>query len=157
MRLSPKNRFKKLVAINFDFINTDLLKICLEVVSATFLLVFLSLKESTCETRKNVFYSNLKAFFVLEKIKNSNFVTSSNALAWNKKYTLVNNLESKHSLLMKFGQFMSYYKRKKFMKKFHQNCDLKTGSRLFCICYELSKTSTGKWNFLNNLCRSDMH
>ena len=79
MRLSPKNRFKKLVAINVDFINTDLLKICLEVVSATFLLVFLSLKESTCETRKNLFYSNLKAFFVLEKIKNSNFVTSSNA------------------------------------------------------------------------------
>ena len=46
--------------------------------------LFLSLKESTCETRKNVFYSNLKAFFVLKKIKFKNFryssfVTSSNA------------------------------------------------------------------------------
>ena len=30
---------------------------------------------------------------------------------------LLNNLGSKHSLLMKFGQFMSYYKRKKFIKK----------------------------------------
>ena len=39
----------------------------LKVVSATFLLVcFVSLKESTCETRKNVFYFSLKALFVLE-------------------------------------------------------------------------------------------
>ena len=31
--------------------------------------LFLSLKESTCETRKNVFYFTSKAFFVFEKIK----------------------------------------------------------------------------------------
>ena len=45
--------------------------VCLEVVSFIFLLVcFLSLKESTCETRKNVFYFTLKAaFLVIEKIK----------------------------------------------------------------------------------------
>ena len=43
---------------------------CLKVVSATFLPVcFLSLKESTCETRKNVFYFTSKALFVHEKIK----------------------------------------------------------------------------------------
>ena len=42
----------------------------LKVVSAKFLLVcFLHLKESTCETRKNVFYYTSKAFFVLEIIK----------------------------------------------------------------------------------------
>ena len=42
----------------------------LKIVSATFLLVyFVSLKESTCETRKNVFYFTLKAIFVLEIIK----------------------------------------------------------------------------------------
>ena len=42
----------------------------LKVVSATFLLVcFSSLKESTCETRKNVFCFTSKALFVLEKIK----------------------------------------------------------------------------------------
>ena len=34
----------------------------------------------------------------------------------------MNNQESKHSLLMKFGQFMSYYKRKN-IEKFHKNCD----------------------------------
>ena len=42
----------------------------LMVVSTTFLLVcFLCLKGSTCETRKNVFYFTLKAFFVPEIIK----------------------------------------------------------------------------------------
>ena len=62
-----------------------ILEYSLKVVSATFLLVcFLSLKESTCETRKNVFYFTSKALFVLEKIKFqyfrlSNFMTSSNA------------------------------------------------------------------------------
>ena len=42
----------------------------LKVVSATFLLVcFLSLKESTNETSKNIFFLNSKALFALEKIK----------------------------------------------------------------------------------------
>ena len=42
----------------------------LKVVSATFVLVcFLSLNESTFQTRKNVFYFTSKALFVLEKIK----------------------------------------------------------------------------------------
>ena len=45
-------------------------QILLKVGSATFLLVcFLSLNESTCQTRKNVFYFTSKAFFILEKIK----------------------------------------------------------------------------------------
>ena len=33
-------------------------------------------------------------------------MTSSNAQAWNAKYILLNNLGSKCSLVMKFGQFM---------------------------------------------------
>ena len=42
----------------------------LKVASATFLLVcFLSLKESICETRKNIFYFTSKALFFLEKNK----------------------------------------------------------------------------------------
>ena len=42
----------------------------LKVVSVIFLLVcFLSLKETSCKTRKNVFYFISKALFVLEKIK----------------------------------------------------------------------------------------
>ena len=42
----------------------------LKAVSTTFLLVcFVCLKDSTCETSKNVFYFTLKALFVLEIIK----------------------------------------------------------------------------------------
>ena len=58
---------------------------------------------------------------------------------------------SKHSLLMKFGQVMSNYKRKNFINKFYRNCDLKTSSRFFCVCKELSTTSIGKWNFWSKL------
>ena len=43
---------------------------CLKVVSTTFLLLcFLSLKESTCETSKHVFYFTSEGPFVQEKIK----------------------------------------------------------------------------------------
>ena len=42
----------------------------LKVVLATFLLVcFIFLKESSCETRKNVFYFTSKALFVFKIIK----------------------------------------------------------------------------------------
>ena len=55
-------------AINFE-INLSFL---LKVVSATILLFcFLSLKERTCQTRKNVFYSTSKGLFVLERISSS--------------------------------------------------------------------------------------
>ena len=37
-------------------------------------------------------------------------MTSSNAQAWNTKHILLNNLGSKHSLVMKSGQFKQYYK-----------------------------------------------
>ena len=41
-----------------------------DTVSATFLLVcFLSLKESTCETSKSIFYFTSKPLFILERIK----------------------------------------------------------------------------------------
>ena len=36
-------------------------------------------------------------------------MTQSNAQAWNTKHILLNNLGSKHNLVMKFGQFMEYY------------------------------------------------
>ena len=60
------------------------------------------------------------------------------------KYILLNNLRSKHSLLMKYDQFMSYYKRKDFIKKLYENCGPKTSSRAFYVCKELSTTSIGK-------------
>ena len=40
---------------------------------------------------------------------------------------------SKHSLLMKFGQFMSYYKIEKNTDELHKSCNLKISSRHFCL------------------------
>ena len=53
---------------------------------------------------------------------------------------------------MKFGQFVKLQK-KKFYQKFYKNCDLKTGSRPFCVGKELSTTSIVKRNFWNKLPR----
>ena len=49
----------------------------------------------------------------------------------------LNNLESKRSLVMKFGQFMQYYKII-FIKKFYKKCGLGTSSRPFLIFKEIS-------------------
>ena len=51
---------------------------------------------------------------------------------------LSNNLGSKHSLVMKFGQFMKYYKIKFFIEKFYEKCGLETSSRSFLIFQESS-------------------
>ena len=48
---------------------------------------------------------------------------------------------------MKFGQFKLYYKRKNFIEKLSNNCSVKTSSRPFCACKELSATSIGEGNF----------
>ena len=43
----------------------QILRLILKVVSATFLLAcFVSLRESTCETKQNIFYFTSKALFV---------------------------------------------------------------------------------------------
>ena len=59
-------------------------------------------------------------------------------------------------MLMKFGHFMSCYKRKKFLKKLYKNEGLKNSTDPFCICKELSRTSIGKYNFLSKLLILDM-
>ena len=93
------------------------LKVLKGCVRYIFARLFLSLKESTWETRTNVFISLQKLFSFLRKSKFRMLDIQISwrhqiPLAWNKKYILQNNLESKHSLWMKLGQFMSYYKRK---------------------------------------------
>ena len=93
------------------------------------------------------FISPPKALFLLEKIKNfkySNFMTSSNASAYNKKYISLNNLRNRLIVSIKFGQFMSYRKRKGIIKKFYKDFDLKTSSRPFFVCKKLNNSSTGK-------------
>ena len=52
-------------------------------------------------------------------------MTSSNAQAGNTKHILLNNLGSKHCLVIKFGQFMQFYKTKFFIKKNMKNVTFK--------------------------------
>ena len=61
-----------------------------------------------------------------------------------KNNILLNNLGNKLSLLMKFGQFVSYYETKNFIKKFHKIFDLETSSRPFCVYKKLSTNSNRK-------------
>ena len=116
----------------------------LKVVSATFLLVcFLSLNENTCQTRKKNFLFHLKSLFRSQENQILEFYVLKfhdviKCLSIKQEIHFTNNLGSKHSLLMKFGQFMSYEKRKNFIKKFYQNCGLKTSSRPF-LCLQRIK------------------
>ena len=68
----------------------------------------------------------------------SNIMTSSNAQAWDTKHVLLNNLGSKRSLVMKYGQFVKYHKINFFIKKFYEKCGLETSSRPFLIFKESS-------------------
>ena len=106
----------------------------------------LRLKESTFQTR--ILFFIPKKLFSLLRYSNFRiwtFMTSS------RKYILLSNLESKYSLIMKFGQFMSHFKRTIFIKVFSKICVLETSSRLFCVYEKVSTISTGKWNFWNKL------
>ena len=42
------------------------------------------------------------------------------------KHILLNNLDSKYSLVVRFGQLLWYYKRKVIIKNLHEQCDLET-------------------------------
>ena len=81
-------------------------------------------------------------------------MTSSNAQAWNTKHILLNNLGSKRSMVMKFGQFMQYYKII-FIKKFYQKFGLETSSRPFlvfkesCVKKDSVEVSMQIWTYLD--------
>ena len=53
-----------------------------------------------------------------------------------KQETPLNNLGSKHSVVIKFGQFMYYYEIKLFIEKIYEKCDQETSSRPFFIFKE---------------------
>ena len=100
-------------------------------------IVFLSI---TCLDSKCIFL--IIAFVNVALLKGCHILKSS---------SIYSNPCKAATLLMKFGQFMSYYKRKNFIKKFCKYCNLKTSSRPFCVCKELSATSIEKWNFWSKL------
>ena len=100
-------------------VKSSCLDIDLKLVSFAFLPVCsLSLKESTCETWKNVFNVTSKALFVREKIiilefQIFKFNDVIKCLSIKQKKTFYLKTWKVIIVLIKFGQFMSYYKRKK--------------------------------------------
>ena len=72
------------------------------------------------------------------------------------KYFLLNHLGIKHGLLIEFGQFISYYKIKKYIEKLCKSNNLKTSFNPFCVSKEISATFIGKLDFLNKLLKLDM-
>ena len=64
-----------------------------------------------------------------------------------KKHNLLNNFWVKDSLLMKFGQFISYKKGEKISKNSTKTVTWKLVPHFFCVCKELSTISIGKWIF----------
>ena len=94
-----------------------------KVVSATFLLVcFLSLNENTCQFKKMF-------FILLQKIcslwRNSKFRIVGIQISWRHQMTKHKARNTFYwitwkvnSLLMKYGQFISYYKRRYLIKKY---------------------------------------
>ena len=58
-------------------------------------------------------------------------------------YRITYEVNTKHGLLMKFSQSVSYSKNN-FIKKLYKKCGLKTSSKPFCVGKELTTTSIGK-------------
>ena len=126
------------------------------VVSATFLLVcFSHLQDSTCETRKNDFFFHFESSFrsLDNQILTFQIFECHDVITClSMKHTLLNNLGSKHSLVIKFGQYMQYYTIKFFIEKFYEKCGLETSRRPFLgwhvdfgrfqkLCYYISNIS----------------
>ena len=82
------------------------IKVCVRYIFGS---LFACLKKSSLETRKNVLYFTPRAFFVPEINLNCSDVQTLCRYQLPKHETwniLLNNLGIKHSLVMKFGQFM---------------------------------------------------
>ena len=94
----------------------------------------------------------LQKFFSFSNKSNfkfSKFHDVIKCLSVNNKYILLNNLGSKHGLLMKVGLFISYSERNNF-KNLYKKFGLKTSSRPFRVCKELpDKIKSKKYFFYN--------
>ena len=114
----------------------------LKVVSATFLLVFFCMsKREQLQNKEKYFLFHFKSSSCSWRAFNILDIQMSWYHQMPKHETqniLLNNLGSKHSLVMKFDQFMQYYKIIFFIKKFCKKSGLETSSRPFLIFKESS-------------------
>ena len=97
--------------------------------------VFIRVWKKAPVNLENIFFISRQRFFSL---RISTFRNLDTEISWchqipehKKRDTIYWLSWVKHSLLMKLGQFISYYKWQKFIKKPYKNWDLKTSSRPF--------------------------
>ena len=131
-----------------------LLKDCVHYIFAS--LFFKSKREHLWNLRKKSISLQKLFSFSRKSTKILKFHDVIKCLSIKKIYIILNNLGSKHSLLMKFGQFISCYKRMKIIKEFYKKWDLNTSFRHFCVCKEFNTTSIEKLNFWSKLLILDM-
>ena len=98
--------------------------------------LFFKSKGEHLGNKEKCFFISLQKFF--------SFARKSNFRIWDKhlpKHRTRNKFywitREVNSLLMEFDQFMSYHKRKRFIRKLYENCSLKTSPRPFYACKEL--------------------
>ena len=125
----------------------------LKVVSATFLLVcFSSLKESTYETRKMFFISLRKLFSFPRK---SNFRFLDYQILW--RYQMPKHKTRNtfywitwevNTVCLRNLASLCHIIKKKIIKTFCKNCNLKTSSRPFFVCKEFKQNLYWKLKFL---------
>ena len=107
--------------------------------------------------QKNALHFISMTVLVLEIFKFKNFrilnlKTSSNAYAWNKKCILLNNLGGKHSLVMKFVQFMWYYKKKNFYQSIIQKCWISNAGQAHIYIWTRNLTVIDLISFIDLIC-----
>ena len=101
-------------------------------------------------------FQNLLSFSIKSNFRNLHFQISWRHQMHKHKTTntfhrITWDVDTDMYWLMKFGQFMSYYKRKNLIRKFYKKFGLKTSSRSFCVCKELSTIFIKKWKFWSKL------
>ena len=100
--------------------------------------LFFKSKRKQLSNQKKCFLFHLKSSFhsrenqILE-FQIFRFHNVIKCLSMKQEYILLNNLGSNHSLLMRFGQFMSYSKRNNFIQKFYKNWPENQFQALLCL------------------------
>ena len=106
--------------------------------------------------QKNALHFISMTVLVLEIFKFKNFrilnlKRSSNAYAWNKESILLNNLGGKHSLVMKFVQFVWYYK-KNLHQSILQKCWISNASQAHIYIWTRNLTIIDLISFIDLIC-----
>ena len=154
---NKKNHFKKsqtYLPKNNQFIAKVTFKGYVRCIS----ILFSMSKNSLFKTKKQMLFIIFQRLFSFLRYSNlrileSNASRPSQMLKYEtRKCILLNNLGRKHSLVIKFGQFMWYYKRKTFIKIFNKNVGLQTPSQVHIYIWTRNLTIIDLISFIDLIC-----